>query len=201
MLLSFHPGPFTTIASPNESARLNGIAEVEMHAMACNLIDPDNCMDIPINYHVGGSYGSEFTSTAERFRRSFEQLSDRARSSTVIENDDKPNCWSVALLIEHIHDSCGVPITFDYHHHMIHSGGLSAQDAFDLARCTWGNRNMQCHYSQSPTDDKLIPAHSDYYRDPMPDFMAFAENCHIHLECKMKEQALIKYRDQFGVKS
>jgi UV DNA damage repair endonuclease len=58
--LSFHPGPYTCIASPKESVRKASIREIEMHVEICKLIDPQNKLDIPINIHVGGSYAEDF---------------------------------------------------------------------------------------------------------------------------------------------
>lgn len=196
MLLSFHPGPFTTLASPNEKSRLNGIKEVEYHALLVSLIDPNDRLDIPINYHIGGTYGGEYEATAERFIASWESLSPLAKRQTVIENDDKKNGWSVAALYEHIYKPTDIPITFDIHHHKFCTGDMSMQSAFFLARSTWGDRSMQVHYSQSPTDDKFIPKHSDYYRAPIPWFITQLDNIHYHLECKQKELALIDYRNK-----
>lgn len=197
LLLSFHPGPFTTLASPNPVSAQNGINEVEMHALACNLIDPHNQLDIPINYHVGGMYKEDPSIVADRFAISFDKLSSRAKAATVLENDDKANCWSVQDIYTHIYSRIGIPITFDAHHWLFRHDDATMEQDFNLARSTWGERNMQCHYSQSPTADKLIPAHSDYYRSAMPEFMTDADNIHVHLECKMKEAALLKYREDF----
>jgi UV DNA damage endonuclease len=197
LLLSFHPGPFTTLASPNPVAAQNGINEVEMHALYCNLIDPDNQLDIPINYHIGGMYKQDPAVVADRFAASFDTLSDRAQRATVLENDDKASCWSVQLLHKHIYSRLDIPITMDLHHSCFsRESDISLYDEFLLAQSTWNDRCMQVHYSQSPTADKLIPAHSYDYRDPMPSWVT--GNVHVHLEAKGKELALLKYRRDFG---
>ncbi len=194
--LSFHPGPFTTLGSPNESARQNGIKEVEYHALIVSLLDPYCRLDIPINIHVGGNYGGDYGYTAMRFIRSWKSISNLARGCLVIENDDKPNGWSVSLINNLIYEKIGIPITFDIHHHHFCPGDLTTKEAFCVCQTTWGDRSMQVHYSQSPTDEKFIPKHSDYYRTPIPDFIT-CENVHIHLESKQKELALLKYRKDF----
>lgn len=195
--LSFHPGPFTTLGSPNESSRLNGIREVEYHALLVSLIDPMCRLDIPINFHIGGNYGGEYEKTAVRFIKSWKSLSNLARGCVVIENDDKPNGWSVKLLYDLIYESTGMPITFDIHHWNFCKTELTMEEDFEIAHDTWASRSMQVHYSQSPTADKLIPKHSDYYRDPIPQFITKYNNIHIHLESKQKELALLKYRKDF----
>jgi UV DNA damage repair endonuclease len=74
------------------------------------------------------------------------------------------------------------------------------EDDYKLAKSTWGTRSNQVHYSQSPTADKLIPAHSDMYRDAIPSFIANDANCHIHLEAKAKELAYFDYLSKFSIK-
>jgi UV DNA damage endonuclease len=198
MCLSFHPGPYTCIGSPNKKTRLSGIAEVEYHALLVSLIDPYCRLDIPINYHIGGTYSGDFVGTAKRFIDSWKSLNNLARGCTVIENDDSKNGWNVLLLYKHIYEKTGIPITFDAHHFLFNNSGASMEADFNRARETWGERSMQVHYSQSPTADKLIPKHSDYYRDPIPHFITDCDNIHIHLESKQKDLSLLQYREDFG---
>jgi UV DNA damage endonuclease len=196
MSLSFHPGPFTTIASPNPISAQAGIDEVEYHSFLCDLIDPNDVLDIPINFHVGGSYKQTWDETATRFIASFNQLSDNARKRICVENDDKASCWSVKKLYEYIHLPTGIPICFDIHHWLFcHEDDRTMEQDFQLALSTWYNRSMQIHYSESRDPNKLVPAHSDYYTQVIPEFVEHAEHYHIHLECKMKEDALLKYRE------
>lgn len=197
--ISFHPGPYTCLGSPNEEVRKASIREVEMHSTIADLIDPDDTLDIPINFHVGGSYGGQFRETAARFIDSYNQLSDNAKKRVVIENDDKPTMWSTRRLYKLIYETIGVPITFDLHHWLFCHEEGNMFDDFRLAYSTWGNRSMQVHYSQSPSADNVIPKHSEYYRDPMPKWInGYANTIHVHLECKAKEQALLDYRRQFS---
>jgi UV DNA damage endonuclease len=197
MLLSMHPGPFTTLASPNPNARDNGIKELLMHSLICDLLTQSVSLDIPINFHIGGSYGGSYEETSRRFIGVVTGLSDKVRSRIVIENDDKKNGWSVKKLYEFIYKLTGIPITFDLHHHLFCSDGLSAEEAFLLCRSTWNGRSQQLHYSQSPTAEKLIPKHSDYYRDPLPSWLMSYDNFHVHLESKQKELSLIRLREEF----
>jgi UV DNA damage endonuclease len=122
------------------------------------------------------------------------------RKRVVLENDDKPSGWSVFHLHEYIYKRSGIPITFDFHHYLFCNGDfmdLSMRQEFELAYSTWKGRSMQVHYSQSPTPEKLIPAHGMFYRDPLPSWIREYSNIHIHLECKSKEAGLIKYRNDF----
>jgi UV DNA damage endonuclease len=197
MTLSFHPGPFTTLASPNEQSKLGGIREVEYHAILCDLIDQNDILDIPINFHVGGGYNGTFEATGRRFIEVFNSLSDSAKKRICLENDDKGKCWSVQKLFKYVCRETGIPICFDFHHWLFcHEDDADMREDFILAKSTWKGRCMQIHYSESKNPDKLIPAHSDYYTGTLPTYVDITDpNIHIHLECKMKEDALLAYRN------
>lgn len=192
--LSFHPGQYVCIGSPNEITRIMGIRALKSENEVADALCRDVPLDIPINIHVGGSYGGDFSNTAQRFCDSFAQLPKSLQLRLCVENDDKKACWSVRSLYDFIHQRIGIPITFDLHHYNFCNDGHSPHEDFLLAQSTWCGRSMQVHYSQSPTAEKLIPSHSDYYRDPLPSWINQYKNIHIHLECKAKELALFKYR-------
>jgi UV DNA damage endonuclease len=185
--LSFHPGPYTCIASPKESVRKASIREIEMHVEICKLIDPQNKLDIPINIHVGGSYGRDFKNTAERFILSYLELSECARQRIVVENDDNINGWSVQRLYSHLYQKIWIPITFDLHHWKFLNEGDTLAEDFQLAHSTWSGRSMQVHYSEGTGT-----AHSTMLKQVIPE-LVFDYDVHIHLECKGKEKALIDY--------
>lgn len=199
--LSFHPGAYTCIGSPSEQVCNIGIQTLECENEIANAICRDVQLDIPINFHIGGSYGETFVDTSIRFINSFNRLSDSLKRRVVIENDDKASCWSAARLCNLISQQTNIPICFDFHHYLFCNEyfniGLTLQDEFDMCYKTWNGRSMQVHYSQSPTPDKLVPKHSEYYRDPLPEWINEYDNIHIHLECKQKELALIDYRNKF----
>ena len=164
-----------------------------------SLINRSGKLDIPINIHIGGSYNCDFEGTAARFIDVCRnRLTPEELSLMCVENDDKPNCWSVVKLYEHIYMEIKVPICFDIHHHALHPDNTPESVAFFLAQSTWGDRNMQVHYSQSPTDDKLVPKHSDYYRAKIPTYITDQSNIHIHMESKGKEKALLDYRKKLS---
>jgi UV DNA damage endonuclease len=199
-LLSFHPGAFVCLASPKESVRDLGIYTLERENEIANALCKSVNLDIPINFHIGGAYGEEFDKVSDRFCDSYSKLSSTLKQRVVLENDDKASCWSVNSLFKYVYSKIKTPITFDFHHYLFcndEKDGINKEDSFKIALQTWGTRNMQVHYSQSPTADKLVPSHSDYYRDPIPPWIENYSNIHIHLECKAKELGLIKYIKDF----
>lgn len=194
LLLSFHPGAYVCLGSPDISVQNVSINTIECENEIADALCQAAPLDIPINFHVGGSYGREWIETSKRFIASYNRLSASAKLRVVIENDDKAACWSVRRIYDFIYASTGLPITWDIHHSSFtREPEISLEEEFTIAKSTWNGRNMQIHYSQSADPIKNIPAHSDYYNKPLPAFLKDAINVHIHLECKKKELALQKY--------
>lgn len=192
--LSFHPNHFVCLGSDKERVIENSIKDIEMHSNICDLIDPNNMLDIPINIHIGGNYGSQYKLVSSRFSKAFFRLSKDVQKRLVIENDDKKKGWSAQKLYHYIYSEIGTPITFDIHHWNFCHDQSSMQDDFKLAFSTWDNRNMQVHYSQSAKGKKT--AHSDYFDKPIPSFIE-EYPVYVHLECKEKDRALLKYKNDF----
>jgi len=132
----------------------------------------------------------------DRFCKNFELLPDSVKTRLTVENDDKQSMYSVKELYNGIYNRIGVPIVFDYHHHRFCDGGLSEQDALELAMSTWPEGiTPATHYSESRSiekeDDKIRPqAHSDYIYDKIE---TYGNDIDIMVEAKKKEMAVAKY--------
>jgi UV DNA damage endonuclease len=131
------------------------------------------------------------------FCKNFERLSDAVKSRLTVENDDKESLYSTKELYDGVFKVIGIPIVHDYHHHTMCTGGLTQQEAVELALTTWGDVVPVVHYSQSRAvehnDPKIKPqAHSDSYWEPID---TFGHRMDIMLEAKFKEQALFKMRE------
>jgi len=197
--LSFHPGPFNVLASPNENVVIKTIKELNDHSLQMDLMGLPKSPMAKINIHVGGAYG-EHDKALARFCKNFKRLSAGAQARLTVENDDKANLYSTKMLVEGVSDRVGAPIVFDSHHHELGPQDLDYHDAFYLARKTWQARDtkQQCHHSNSRKyyeDSSVSPvAHSDWYYTP---FENYNENVDVVLECKKKERALSKYLSDF----
>ncbi len=197
--LSFHPGPFNVLASPNESVVVKTIKELNDHAEQMDLMGLPASPMAKINIHVGGAYG-EHDKALQRFCKNFERLAPSAQARLTVENDDKANLYSTKMLFEGVSKRTGIPIVFDSHHHELGPQDLDYHDAFYLARQTWQDRDakQQCHHSNSrknyedPTVSRV--AHSDWYYTP---FENYGQDVDVVLECKKKEMALLKYQRDF----
>ena len=114
-----------------------------------------------------------------------------------MENDDKASMYSVKDLYYGIYKKVGVPIVFDYHHHQFCTGGMSEQEALEMALSTWGDIKPVTHYSESRSkeqlDEKIRPqAHSDYVYDKIE---MYGNDFDIMIEAKKKELAVRKYAE------
>lgn len=196
--LTFHPGPFNVLGSPNDKVVDKTIKELNQHSQMMDLMGFFPSHYNKINIHVGGTYGGDFEGTASRWVKNFYRLDENTRSRLTLENDDKASMWSVKRLYELIYQRVGVPIVFDYHHFKFCTGGQTQEEAVQMAASTWpGDVKPVVHLSESRReeqgDEKIRPqAHSDWIYNPVP---RHGVQYDMMLECKMKEQALFKYRE------
>ena len=197
--LSFHPGPFNCLASPNDATVAKTLAELDAHSLQMDLMGLPMSPQAKINIHVGGAYG-EHDNAMARFCKNYAKLAASTQARLTVENDDKASMFSTKMLYHGVSKSTGIPIVFDSHHHELGPQDASYKEAFYLARDTWQQRGVkqQCHHSNSKRnyEDSSVRAnaHSDWYYTP---FENFGEAVDVVLECKKKEQALLKYRNDF----
>ncbi len=194
--LTSHPGPFNVLVSPKEEVVENCIKDLTIHGDEFDMMGLSRTPYNKINIHLGGAYGDKEASM-KRFVKNFPRLPESVSSRLTLENDDKASMYSVKDLYEGIYKKVGVPIVFDYHHHQFCTGGLSEQEALEMAMSTWGDIKPVVHYSESrrdeQKDDTIRPqAHSDYvYRK----INTYGHEIDIMLEAKAKELAVNKYME------
>lgn len=187
--LTFHPGPFNILASPKQDVVDKTVVELNKHSEIMDLMGLSTTPYNKINIHVGGVYGDK-SSALQRWCDNFQLLDDNTKSRMTIENDDKPNCYGVRDLM-YIHEHTGIPIVFDYHHHMCYNDDISEQQALELALSTWPDDITPIVHVSSPRDDSNQRAHHDYIHTQIN---MYGHDFDIMLEAKMKEQALLEYR-------
>jgi len=196
MRLTSHPGPFNKLASPKERVFQLTKTDLSVHAELFDLIGLPRTPYAKLNIHVGAAYGDK-PFALDNFCRNFERLSPAVQSRLTVENDDKASLYSTKELYDSVYKRIGIPIVFDYHHHMLHPGGQSEQEALELALSTWGDIKPVVHYAESRSvehgNPKIKPqAHSDLI---VNEFSDYGHDLDIMIEAKHKEQALLRYRD------
>ncbi len=192
--ITSHPGPFNVLVSPRPHVVENTITDLEIHGRIFDLMGLSKSHYNKINIHCNGVYGDKI-SAMDRFCENFKRLSPSVQSRLTVENDDKASMYSVKDLM-YIHERCGIPIVFDYHHHQFCTGGLSEEEALKLAITTWPKGITPIvHYSESKAlheeNDKLKPqAHSDYIHN-VPNL--YGTNVAVMVEAKAKELAILPF--------
>ena len=194
--ITSHPGPFNVLVSPNEKVVQNTIKDLSIHGEIFDLMGLSRTPYNKINIHWNGIYGDK-QSAMDRFCKNFEKLPESVQTRLTVENDDKGSMYSVKDLM-YIHERIGIPIVFDYHHHTFNTGGLTEQEALELAMSTWGDIKPIVHYSESRTleDETAKPqAHSDFIYS---EINTYGHDLDIVVEAKKKELTVQKYLSIFG---
>jgi UV DNA damage endonuclease len=184
--LSTHPDQFNVLASKNAETVDRTVAELNFYGDFMTHIGCPLSHEAPINIHVGNAQDQDWWGISDRFNENFLKLSDNVKSRLVLENDDKPNCWSVMKLLMYLHLPLNVPITFDYLHHACHPDKLSEEKAFDISYYTWGKIKPLFHYSEQAPDQTNPRKHADY---AISEPNTYGKHVDLDYEFKMKEKS------------
>lgn len=192
--LTYHPGPFNVLASPNPKVVSKTIVELNAHSHIFDLMGYTPSVENKINIHVGGAYGDK-ASALNRFCSNFQHLDENTKLRLTVENDDRGNLYSLQDLYLGVYRVIGIPLVFDYHHHIFNTGGLTEEEALKLAMTTWPENIVPViHYSESKTLEqgltKITPAHSDYIKGPIN---TYNQQVDVMVEAKAKELAVQQY--------
>lgn len=195
MRITFHPGPFNKLCSESESVVKNTITDLEIHGKIFDLMDMPKNHNSKINIHLGGAYGEKDVAIS-RFVKNFFRLSDSVKSRLTVENDDKESLYSTKELVENLFPHTGIPIVHDQHHHTLCAGGISQEEAMNMAISTWPKGiTPVIHYSESKSVEENNPkikpqAHSDFIYKKIETYNLSVD---VMVEAKMKDLCLLKY--------
>ena len=193
--LSFHPGPYSVLASDNQEVVIKSIIDLERHTQIMDLMQLDRSTFYPINTHINTTKPT-CEVAAKRFCDNFNLLSDSLKSRLTVENDDSPNQYSVKMLYDLVHKEISIPIVFDQHHFNYGPQDQTMEEALKLALSTWKTRALT-HMSSSRKieDEKSVStAHADYIYEKIEDF---GLDFDVEIEAKSKDLAVFEYRKKF----
>ena len=188
--LTFHPGPFNVLASPNDNVVKKTIIDLNKHSQIMDLMGLSTTPYNKINIHVGGVYGDK-ASALQRWVDGFKLLDDNTKSRLTIENDDKQSAYTVRDLM-FIHQNTGIPIVFDYHHHTCHPDGMTHKEALEMAMSTWPKDIIPIVHVSEPRDDKNFRAHHDYVYNKID---SYGYDVDVMMEAKAKDLAVLEYKN------
>lgn len=194
--VSFHPSHFNVLASENIEVVNRTIDELNKHAELMDMMNLDMNTYYPINIHIGTTKPST-TEACIKFCNNFNMLSESCKSRLTVENDDSTNQYSVKMLYDNIYSKIGIPIVADSLHYMCNTGNMSWEETLNISVSTWITKPLAHHSSSKKIFEDVsarINAHSDFLYEK---FIDFGIDIDIELECKQKDIALIRYREEF----
>lgn len=189
--LTFHPNYYCKLASTSADTARRSARDLANHGRWLDLMELPRTPYHAINVHVGATYGDR-EATLARFCERVDDLPPRAADRLVVENDDDESLYGVAELADGVARECGVPVTFDYHHHKFTHRGRTYREGFARARETWDERPV-AHLSEAErlhTGDTSVRPQSHAARvETVPDWLAAAAD--VMLEADAKERAVL----------
>ena len=193
--LTFHPGQYNVIGTPNPDVFAKTSLDLECHA---NILDEMGLgKDSVIVIHGGGVYGDK-EATKDRWCEQFYYLPENVKKRLVLENCEKN--FSVVDCLE-VSDRINIPVVFDTHHFECYKL-LHPEERFEdpdiymhAVLETWWRRGIKPKFHVSEQGKGRTGHHSDYI-ETIPEYLMeipdkFGCDIDIMIEAKMKEQAII----------
>lgn len=188
MRVSFHPGQYTVLNSPDEGVVSRAVDDLVYQEKILTLLGVDYSHKLIL--HVGGVYGDKVTAL-ERFEENFKGIPQAVKNRLIIENDDRLfNVEDVLGLAHRI----GIPVVYDNLHNAINPADSTKDDGYWIseARKTWKpeDGNQKIHYSQQATG-KRLGAHTDtIYIEDFLEFYNKLEDKTIDIMLEVKDKNL-----------
>ena len=199
--LTFHPGQYNVLASPNPKAYQQTLLDLEYHADVLDLMGmgKDSVMVI----HGGGVYGDK-EGTLERWCENYRKLPEKIKRRLVLENCEKS--YSIVDCLR-ISELTGVPLVFDTHHFecykLLHKSEefLEAREYIPLILNTWEASGIKPKFHVSEQGSGKIGHHSDYI-DILPEYLLeiptkYGIHIDIMIEAKCKELSIQQLYEKY----
>ena len=209
--LTFHPGQYNVLGTPNEKYLDKTIVELNRHAEILDLMGQDRHGVMVI--HGGGHYGDK-EATKKRWVENFGKLSVSAASRLVLENCEKcfhlRDCLDVSAMVLEKYDM-SLPVVLDSHHYtcysQLHPDEIQepVEDMIPEVLETWSDREMKIKFHVSEQGSGRVGHHSDLICE-LPKYMLeipekYGTKIDIMIEAKHKERAIFglyqKYPELF----
>tara|TARA_B100001093_G_scaffold494673_1_gene538354 strand:- start:94 stop:1062 length:969 start_codon:yes stop_codon:yes gene_type:complete len=199
--LTFHPGQYNVIGSPNDKSFKQTIRDLKYHADVLDLMGMDQNSVMVI--HGGGIYGNKIK-TLDRWCEQFKLLPDNVQRRLVIENCEK--CFSVEDCL-YVSEKLNIPVVFDTHHfecyNKLHPDETLKYPEEYIPEIleTWARRGIKPKFHVSEQGKGRIGHHSDYVEE-IPEYLLeipsiYGVEIDIMIEAKMKEQAIFKLYEKY----
>ena len=199
--LTFHPGQYNVIGSPNENVVNNTKLDLGYHAEVLDLMGMgDNSVMV---IHGGGTYKDK-PATIDRWCENYMKMPEHIRRRLVLENCEKN--FSIEDCLE-ISDRVNVPVVLDTHHYecycLLHPKESFQHPSVYIERIleTWTRRGIKPKFHVSEQGTGKCGHHSDFI-EVIPDYLMdipekYGIEIDIMIEAKMKEQAIFKLYEKY----
>ncbi|MDQ0255129.1 UV DNA damage endonuclease [Evansella vedderi] len=190
--VDFHPDHFVVLNSPKKEILIASLKTLKLHADLLRGMGIDlgqRCV-----MHVGGSYKDKM-GALERFISNWGHVPSFIQTMIMLENDDKSFHLRDTL---YLCEKLGIPLVFDYHHHIANFEEKNWVQDWDRVVNTWSTSQLpiKMHIS-SPKSDKEFRSHADYIDVQM--FLKFLNEINgsvpqidCMIEAKQKDRALFQ---------
>ena len=194
--LTFHPGQYNVVGTPNENSFQQTINDLSYHADVLDHMGMDNTSVMVV--HGGGVYGDK-KKTLERWKQQYMMLPENVRARLVLENCEK--CFSIEDCLE-VSKAVNIPIVFDTHHFecykILHPDVKFKEPGEYIPEIleSWKRKGVKPKFHVSEQGSGRTGHHSDYI-EVLPRYLLeipekYGVDIDIMIEAKMKEQAIFK---------
>lgn len=194
--LTFHPGQYNVVGTPNRKMYEQTVCELKYHADVLDLMEVDD--DGVIVIHGGGVYGDK-EKTKERWCQQYLELPENVKNRLVLENCEK--CFSIADCLD-VSEKIKIPVVFDTHHYECYNklhpdeSVKPASEYMEDILETWKRRNIKPKFHISEQGPGKLGHHSDYI-EVIPDYLLelpskYGVHIDIMIEAKQKELAMFR---------
>lgn len=192
MRVDFHPDHFVVLNTPNKEILSNALKTLVMHKKllkGMGIGTEHRCV-----LHVGGGYDDK-EKALEQFIHNWGYIQPAIQSMIMLENDDTTFTVKETL---YLCEKLGIPMVFDYHHHLANHEEKEWQEDWERIVNTWKTSPLpvKMHIS-SPRSEKEYRAHADFVNPEM--FLEFINRIkgtvpevHCMIEAKQKDSALFQ---------
>jgi UV DNA damage endonuclease len=194
--LTFHPGQYNVVGTPNRQSFLQTISDLKYHADVLDLMGLDHNSVMVV--HGGGIYDDK-EKTLERWCEQYQELPENVRNRLVLENCEK--CFSIIDCLR-VSKMINIPVVFDTHHFECYKDLHPKEDFNEPAYYmsdileSWKRRGIKPKFHISEQGAGRRGHHSDYI-ETIPEYLLeiplkYGVNIDIMIEAKMKEQAILR---------
>lgn len=203
--LTFHPGQFNILSTPDEKVFQNTLRDLSYQCEVLDLMgmDQDSVMVI----HGGGIYDSKEEAIV-RFIHNFDRLPENVKRRLVIEHCER--CYNIEDML-YMSDETGCPVVFDTHHYNCYNQGackkewkLMKEARYYIPKVleTWKRRGIKpkFHISEQRPSSR-VGTHSDYVEE-IPEYLLeipekYGVDIDIMIEAKMKEKSVFYLYEKY----